>query len=131
MAQTLTKVYSDIDFTFTRTPGRNDVALSYDEMAVVRSVRNLLLTKNYEKPFQPHIGSRINQLLFEPISPITAASLQSEIEQVINNYEPRAKIDIVTVVENTDNNAYSVGIQFFVGNNVQPTAINLILERTR
>lgn len=131
MAQTLKKIYSDIDFTFTRTPGRNDIALSYDEMAVVRSVRNLLLTRNYEKLFQPAIGSRVYQLLFEPLSPITAGTLKTEIEQVINNYEPRAKIDIVTVVENPDNNAYSVTIQFYIGNNVQPTAINLILERTR
>lgn len=131
MAQTLKKIYSDIDFSFTRTPGRNDVALSYDEMAVIRSVRNLLLTKNYEKLFQPAIGSRVNQLLFEPISPITAGTLKIEIEKVINNYEPRAKLDIVTVVENPDYNAYSVSIQFYIGNNVQPTAINLILERTR
>ena len=131
MAQTLKKIYSDIDFSFTRTPGRNDVAVSYDEMAVVRSVRNLLLTKNYEKLFQPAIGSRVNQLLFEPLSPITAGTLKLEIEKVINNYEPRAQIDIVTVVEDPDNNAYRVAIQFYIGNNVQPTAINLILERTR
>lgn len=131
MAQTLQKIYSDIDFNFTRTPGRNDIALSYDEMAVIRSVRNLLLIRNYEKLFQPAIGSRVNQILFEPISPITAGTLKQEIEQVINNYEPRAKIDIVTVVEDIDNNAYSVTIQFYIGNNVQPTAINLILERTR
>ena len=131
MAQTLKKIYSDIDFSFTRTPGRNDIAVSYDEMAVVRSVRNLLLTKNYEKLFQPAIGSRVNQLLFEPLSPITAGTLKLEIEKVINNYEPRAQIDIVTVVEDPDNNAYRVAIQFYIGNNVQPTAINLILERTR
>lgn len=131
MAQTLQKIYSDIDFNFTRTPGRNDIALSYDEMAVIRSVRNLLLLKNYEKPFQPAIGSRVNQVLFEPISPITSSTLRTEIEAVINNFEPRARIDFVTVKEDYDNNAYSVSIQFYIGNNVQPTAINLILERTR
>jgi phage baseplate assembly protein W len=131
MAQTLKKLYSDIDFTFTRTPGRNDIALSYDEMAVVRSVRNLLLTRNYEKPFQPKIGSRIHHILFEPLSPISSAKLKSEIEEVVNNFEPRAKIDYVTVVEDPEKNAYSASIQFFVGNNVQPTSISLILERTR
>ena len=73
MAQTLKKIYSDVDFSFTRTPGRNDIALSYDEMAVVRSVRNLMLTRNYERPFQPQIGSRIGQLLFEPMSQIGRA----------------------------------------------------------
>ena len=131
MAQTLTKRYSDIDFSFTRIPGRNDIALSYDEMAVVRSVRNLLLTKNYERPFQPSLGSRIEQMLFEPVDFLTAQSLRSEIENVIKNYEPRVKIDSILVNADPDNNAYGVNLQFFIGNNVEPTAINLILERTR
>jgi phage baseplate assembly protein W len=131
MAQTLTKRYSDIDFNFTRTPGRNDIALSYDEMAVIRSVRNLLLTRNYERPFQPSLGSRVNQMLFEPIDFLTSQSLRSEIESVITNYEPRAKIDSILVTADPDNNLYNVTLQFFIGNNVEPTAINLILERTR
>jgi len=131
MAQTLTKRYSDIDFTFTRIPGRNDIALSYDEMAVIRSVRNLLLTKNYERPFQPSLGSRVNQMLFEPVDFLTSQSLRSEIESVITNYEPRVKIDSILVTADPDNNSYSVSLQFFIGNNVEPTAINLILERTR
>jgi phage baseplate assembly protein W len=131
MVQTLKKLYSDIDFNFTRTPGRNDIALSYDEMAVIRSVRYLLLTKNYERPFQPNIGSRIEQLLFESIDFLTARDLKTEIETTINNHEPRVRLVQVTIDEQVDNNAYSVGIEFFIGNNVQPTTINLILERTR
>jgi phage baseplate assembly protein W len=131
MVQTLKKLYSDIDFNFTRTPGKNDIALSYDEMAVIRSVRYLLLTKNYERPFQPNIGSRIDQLLFESIDFLTAQDLKSEIETTLNNHEPRVRLTQVTVDEQPDNNAYSVSIEFFIGNNVQPTAINLILERTR
>ncbi len=131
MAQTLTKRYSDIDFNFTRIPGRNDIALSYDEMAVIRSVRNLLLTKNYERPFQPSIGSKVNQLLFEPMDFLVSQSLRSEIESVLTNFEPRVKIDSIFVNADFDNNSYNVSLQFFIGNNVEPTAINLILERTR
>lgn len=131
MTQTLNKLYSDLDFSFTRTPGKNDIALSYDEMAVIRSVRYLLLTKNYERPFQSNIGSRINQLLFEPIDYLTAQSLKTEIENVVNNFEPRVKLIQVTIYEKQENNAYSVSLEFYIGNNVEPTAINLILERTR
>lgn len=131
MAQTIKKLYSDIDFSFIRAPGRNDIILSYDDIAVIRSVRHLLLTKNYERLFQPNIGSRLNQLLFEPISPLTASSLKTEIENTINNYEPRVKLSQVTIYEKPDANAYSVTIEFYIGNNVEPTAINLILERTR
>ena len=131
MAQTLTKRYSDIDFNFTRIPGKNDIALSYDEMAVIRSVRNLLLTKNFERPFQPSIGSKVNQLLFEPMDFLVSQSLRSEIESVLTNFEPRVKIDSILVNADFDNNSYNVSLQFFIGNNVEPTAINLILERTR
>lgn len=131
MAQTIKKLYSDLDFAFTRTPGRNDIALSYDEMAVIRSVRYLLLTKNFERPFQSNIGSRIESLLFEPVDALTAQSLKSEIETVINNFEPRVSLVQVTIYEKPDDNAYSVTVQFYIGNNVEPTAINLILERTR
>jgi phage baseplate assembly protein W len=131
MAQTLTKRYSDIDFTFTRIPGRNDIALSYDEMAVIRSVRNLLLTKNYERPFQPNIGSGVEMLLFEPVDFLTAQSLRKEVQIVIENFEPRVTIDSILVNANPDNNSYDLYLRFFIGNNVEPTAINLILERTR
>lgn len=131
MAQTLTKRYSDIDFAFTRIPGRNDIALSYDEMAVIRSIRNLLLTKNYERPFQPNIGSGVEMMLFEPVDFLTAQSLRSEIQSVIENFEPRARIESILVTADPDNNTYDVSLQFFIGNNVEPTAINLILERTR
>jgi phage baseplate assembly protein W len=131
MAQTLKKIYSDIDFKFTRTPGRNDIALSYDEMAVIRSVRYLLLTKNYERPFQPNIGSRIESLLFEPVSYLTASSLQSEIQTVIRNFEPRVRLNTVIVYEKPDDNAYEVTVDFYIGNNSQPTSVNLTLERTR
>jgi phage baseplate assembly protein W len=131
MAQTLKKLYADLDFSFTRTPGKNDIALSYDEMAVIRSVRYLLLTKNYERPFQSNIGSRIEQLLFEPVDYLTAQSLKTEIETVVNNFEPRVKLIQVTIYEKLEDNAYSVSLEFYIGNNVEPTAINLILERTR
>jgi phage baseplate assembly protein W len=131
MVQTLTRRYSDIDFTFTRTPGRNDIALSYDEMAVVRSLRNLLLTKNYERPFQPNLGSKVNNLLFEPLDFLTAQSIRGEIETVIANHEPRVSLVNIIVQENSDKNSYEVSLEFFIGNNVEPTAISLILERTR
>lgn len=131
MAQTIKRLYSDIDFSFRRTPGKNDVSVSYDEMAVIRSVRHLLLTKKYERPFQSNLGSRVENFLFEPISFLTAQSIKREIEDTINYYEPRVRLTQVTVDEDVDNNRYSVGLEFFIGNNVEPTAINLILERTR
>ena len=127
----LTKIYSDIDFTFTKKPVIGDVALSYDELAVVRSIRNLLLTKHYERPFNPDIGSNIDAILFEPISPVTATSLEREVELIIKNYEKRAKLKEITIVPYPDKNAYDITISFYIENATLPTSVTLLLERNR
>lgn len=128
---TIQKIYSDIDFTFTKKPVVGDVALSYDQQAVIRSIRNILLTGPYEKKFNPNFGSNINSLLFEDISPVTAAALEKEISIAIKNYEPRALLQNVYVSAKPDNNAYDVTLTFFIENATQPTTVTLLLERTR
>jgi len=130
MAQ-LKNLYSDLDLTFNRLPVTNDVAMSYDEQAVVRSVRSLLLTNFYERPFQPNLGSNLNTLLFEPVNNLTASMLSDEITNVIRNFEPRATIDTINVSPNIDGVSFSAKIQFYIGNNTTPTAANLILQRSR
>jgi phage baseplate assembly protein W len=127
----LQKIYADIDLTFTRQPGKGDIALSYDDNAVIRSVRNLLLTNFYERPFQPEIGSNINSLLFEPISSITGFAIEEEIKNVLNNFEPRASLQSIEVTPLEDQNAFFVKVTFYIGNNTAPTAVNLLLERNR
>lgn len=127
----LTKVYSDIDFTFTKKPVVGDIALSYDNQAVVRSIRNLLLTKFYERPFNPGLGSNLDSLLFEPISSMTSSAIEQNIKQTIQNYEPRAILKSVVVDPDEDRNAYNVTLSFYLENASQPTTITLFLERNR
>jgi len=131
MATTITKIYSDIDFTFTKKPVTADVALSYDDQAVIRSIRNLLLTNHFERPFNPDLGSNLNALLFELVSPLTATSLEREIITMIDNYEPRARVDQVIVTPLPDNNAYNVYLSFYIENATLPTTVTLLLERNR
>jgi phage baseplate assembly protein W len=127
----ITKIYSDIDFTFTKKPVVGDVALSYDSQAVIRSVRNLLLTKHYERPFNPDLGSNIDALLFEMVSPLTSAALEREIQTTIENYEPRARIQSVQVNAQADQNSYNVTLTFYIENATLPTTVTLLLERNR
>lgn len=127
----LSKIYSDIDFTFTKRPVVNDVALSYDNQAVIRSIRNLLSTNHYEKLFNRDIGSNLNTLLFENFSPLTMSSIETEIKNIIKNYEPRATLDYITVGGNQDKNAYDVTISFYIENATLPTTVTLLLERNR
>lgn len=128
---TLSKIYSDIDFTFTKKPVVGDVALSYDAQAVIRSIRNILLTRHYEKLFNPDFGSNIDAILFEMVSPLSATSLEREIRTSIENYEPRARLSEVVVSPQPDNNSYGVSLSFYIENATLPTTVTLLLERNR
>ena len=131
MATQIQNRYSDLDLTFTRHPISNDVVLSVDDQAVIRSVRNLVMTNHYERPFHPEIGSNVRKMLFEPISPLTANYIQREIEDTIRNYEPRAKIKEVIVQVDPDYNYYMAIISFFIVNRTEPITINFVLQRLR
>ena len=126
------QVYSDIDLFFGPKIGSKDVNKVTNFTAVKRSVRNLILTNFYEKPFHPEIGSGVRDILFEPMTPITAYVLTMKIEEVIENFEPRARLVGVRATPNLDNNAYNVSIEFYVIN--APTELvnmEVLLERLR
>lgn len=127
----LQKIYSDIDLRFIPQPGTKDISISYDDQSVIRSVRNLLLTKPYERLWNPTLGSDIDGLLFEPLSTITANLLRDEIIRTITNWEPRVKIASIDIVPYPDQNGYNASMFFYIGNNTTPTGINLILKRSR
>ncbi len=127
----LQKIYSDLDLTFRRLHVTNDVALSYDDQAVIRSVRNLLLTGFYERPFQPNLGSNLNKLLFEPADQLTSNLIESEVRNVISNFEPRVTINSINVTITPDENSFNLSMTFFVGNNTRATTVTLLLQRSR
>ena len=108
--------YRDLDLFFSRKNGTNDITKITDIEAVKRSVRNLVLTNFYEKPFHPEIGSGIRDMLFENMTPITAVVLARKVEDVIENFEPRARLIGVRASPNLDRNEYEVTIEFFVVN---------------
>jgi phage baseplate assembly protein W len=128
---TINKIYSDIDFTFTKKPVTADVALSYDAQAVSRSIRNLLNTQNYDRLFNPDLGSQITGLLFENISPVVATTMETMIANIIKTYEPRAILKTVNVSSQPDQNAYNVSITFYIENATLPTTTTILLERNR
>jgi|LakMenEpi03Aug12_release.lakeMendotaPanAssembly.Ray.scaffolds.fasta_scaffold05126_27 phage baseplate assembly protein W len=129
--QNIQKLYSDIDFTLSKRPVLNDIALSYDNQAIIRSVRNILLTKKFEKLWNPEFGSNIDILLFENISSVTASALEKEISVAISNYEPRVNMKSVLVTPYIDRNAYDVTLTFYIANATQPTTVTVFLERNR
>ena len=124
-------LYSDIDLNFLPSPATGDITLRYNQQAVTSSIKNLLFTSQYERLFQPDIGSILNGLLFEPVTSLTATLIEKEVVRMINNYEPRATIQAIDVSAEPDKNQFNVSIYVLIGNETTPTAINLILQRTR
>ena len=124
--------YSDLDLFFGRKTSNNDVSKITDIQAVKRSIRNLVLLNTYEKPFHPEISSGVRGMLFENMTPITATILARKIEDVINNFEPRARLISVTAIPDLDRNAYEVAVQFYVVNTpTELVDISLMLETLR
>ena len=124
--------YTDLDLFFSKRKSDDDISKVTDIPAVKRSVRNLVLLDPYEKPFHPEIAGGVRGLLFELMSPFTAAQLTKKIEDVINNFEPRARLVGVRANPDYDRNSYEVSIEFYVVNT--PTELvdmTVMLERLR
>ena len=110
------RIYKDLNLNFTANLVTGDVATVTDVIAVKRSVRNLLLTNHYDRPFHPEIGSNIQNILFQNFGPITGNQLARAIEEMLANFEPRARVETVECYPLMDQNKYDVRIYFYVEN---------------
>jgi len=126
------RIYTDLDLFFGQNNRTKDINVLTDVQAVKRSVRNLVLLNAFEKPFHPEISSGVRDTLFENMTPVTAIILSRHIEDVIENFEPRARLIGVRAVPNLDKNEYEVTIEFYIVN--APTELvelSIFLERLR
>ena len=123
--------FRDIDLDFNRNAVTNDVAVVEDVVAVKRSVKNLIQTNFYERPFHPELGCGIRELLFENFTPMTKIFLQRKIEEVLINYEPRINLQNVAVDDDKDNNRLVVDIYFYVVGVPGPQTVSTFLQRIR
>ena len=125
------KQYRDLDLFFSKKSNK-DVNKVTDIEAVKRSVRNLVLLNSYEKPFHPEIAGDVRGLLFELMTPLTSAVIARKIQDVIENFEPRARLTGVQAIPDFDRNLYEVTVYFYVVN--APTElveVTQLLERLR
>jgi phage baseplate assembly protein W len=125
------RTFRDLDLNFEIHPIRKDINLLKNEFAIINSVKNLVSTNFYERPFQPQLGSNVRALLFENIDTIIAAQLERAVEETIRNFEPRVQISVITADPRPDENKYAMTLEFFVINNPNPITINFFLERIR
>jgi phage baseplate assembly protein W len=125
------EVYSDIDLAFLSHPVTGKLTRKVNREAVKQSVKSLIMTDFYERPFKPLIGCGIRQLLFENFHPAIIQEMELAISEVIDNYEPRAELISIDIDARPDANALSISVVFYVINDSEPVVLDVILERVR
>jgi phage baseplate assembly protein W len=131
-AERISKGFKDISAVFEVNPLNDDLIVLKNSNAIARSIRNLIFTNRGDKPFNPFLGSRVNQMLFDPMDQISSVSLRSEIERTINSFEPRVNLNKVTVTPNYDENQYDIVIKYqIIGIDVDTQQLSFALELTR
>tara|TARA_B100000945_G_scaffold281823_1_gene249787 strand:+ start:59 stop:484 length:426 start_codon:yes stop_codon:yes gene_type:complete len=123
--------FSDIDLSFTRNLVTSDVVQIEDVIAVKRSVKNLVQTNFYERPFQPELGCGIRELLFENFTPMTKIFIEGKIREVLVNFEPRIELTSVNVDDDQDGNRLVVDVNFYVVGIPGPQTVQTFLQRLR
>lgn len=126
-----TRTFSDINLLFGIHPATGDVLKKINEEAVKASVRNLIQTANFERPFHPEIGCQIGSLLFENLTPVLIQVMKRTIFDVIDKFEPRVRVVDVRIRDNLDNNEIAVDVEFIINNSERPVTITTSLTRIR
>jgi len=125
------RLYSDLDLSLALNLNFRDIVPLVDIDAVKNSIKNLILSNFYDRPFQPALGSNVSALLFEPADNFTMSAMREEIKRVIKKFEPRADSVVVEILDNSDRNAYNINIGFRVIAIDQRVDITLYLKRIR
>jgi phage baseplate assembly protein W len=128
----VSKAFKDIGSSLQINPINRDVITIQNETAIARSIRNLVFTEPGERFFNPNLGSRVTKIIFENFDEISAQLIKTEIEETINNYEPRVDLIDVSVNPNYDNNEFNITIRYkIVGIDVSPQQLAFALQPTR
>ena len=128
----VSKGFKDISMSFQINPINSDTIAVKNDTAIARSIRNLVLTNPGERFFNPKLGSRISEILFDNADDISAAALREEIEETINVYEPRVKLKDVRVKPDFDEHSFDVTIVYdIIGIDALPQQLNFALQSTR
>tara|TARA_B100000530_G_scaffold324658_1_gene261593 strand:- start:2 stop:403 length:402 start_codon:yes stop_codon:yes gene_type:complete len=128
----VSKGFKDLSSSFQTNPLSNDLLGIKNETAIARSIRNLVLTQQGERPFNSILGSKVSGLLFENLDEITGSAIRDEIRTTIKNFEPRVNLLEVKVLPDYDGYEYNVTIRYeIVGIDVSAQQLAFALQPTR
>ena len=122
--------YSDIDLTFAKK-ANGDVFKKIDAAAVKQSVKNIVLSNYYEKPFEPYWGANLTGLLFELADDLFSIDIENRIKEALETYEPRIKVLDIIADLNPDNNYVNAYLRFKIVNTQEIVELEFKLTRLR
>ena len=125
-----TRQFIDLDAAFSYNPRTRDVATKTDDNAVRGALRNLIHTKNYERPFQPDLGSQLHSLLFDNLDDFSITVAERVLADSIRKYEPRIEVYRVQVVPNDANEMY-IQVEYKIKNTQTPAVFTTSFTRVR
>jgi|TARA_B110000908_G_scaffold42138_1_gene51214 phage baseplate assembly protein W len=125
------KGWRDLDLSLTLHPIRKDIIPLKDDNAIKNSVKNLLISNFYERPFSRDVGANLRALLFEPADSITKIALKENIRRVIQKYEPRVALRDIEIKYQDDSNAYNITVIFKIKEFDTNESVEIVLRRLR
>ena len=125
------RIYADLNLSFTKNPATKDVAKLFDVQAIKRSVKNIILTNKYERPFNSDFGCNLRGFLFENITEPLLVIIKDRVAMAIEKYEPRVTVEDVVVREDIDKNGLSIMVSFLINGTEAPVSVSTFLQRVR
>lgn len=123
--------FSDIDLNFTKNPVSGDINILTDDVAVKRSVRNLVLTSKFERLMQPEVDCRVSDRLFENMTPVTEVRIEQAIRNTLQIHEPRIEVIDIIIDGKEDQNTINILVVFRIKNTTELIQVPIRMERIR
>jgi|TARA_B100000003_G_scaffold207803_1_gene226307 phage baseplate assembly protein W len=128
--RTLSRAFKDFSIGFKANPNTEDFSVVKNENAIKQSIRNLVSTGMYERPFQPNTGSRLREMLFEPYDVFLGEDLKEEIKNVVARFEPRVVLNDVRITPGDDDNTLDIEVDYTIVGETLVQTVDFLLERT-
>ena len=125
------RIYKDLNMSFTKNPATKDVARLFDIQAIKRSVKNIILTNKYERPFNPAFGCNLRGFLFENLTEPMVVIIKDRVAMAIEKYEPRVSVEDVIVKNSSDPNGINIQVSFLINGVEAPITVSTFLQRVR
>ena len=123
------EVYADLDMNFKAHPITGDLTIKKDSDAIKQSIKNIMLTNYYERPFKPSLGGGFRDLLFALDTERRVKRAQRKIKKTIEDFEPRVGGVLPQFV--IRGNELYVTINYNIRNGMPNQEVNMTLQRAR